>query len=341
MSPFGKLQPTYVPGELWVGGDGVSLGYLNRDDLTKDKFINNPFGEGKIYKTGDLTVLLPDGAVNYIGRIDNQVKLRGFRIELSEIDSKILSFTGIKESITVIHDKNICSYIVTSSEISIENLRKYLSDNLPAFMVPSFITVLDSLPLNINGKVDRKKLPPPSFCQEERKIIMPRNEIDKAIVDELKTILHLDNISIDDSFFGIGGDSLTAITLSVRLSDKFNFSISVKDIFDNPVIQNLSNFIANNDSSQEQNTIQKAKEQDFYPLSFAQKRIYYANLMAGDNSILYNVSGGFLFENKLDFEKVQNALNKLIDLHSSFRTIFTLENRRNCSKDFASCENYS
>ncbi len=337
VSPSGKLQPAYVPGELWVGGDGVSLGYLNRDDLTKDKFIDNPFGEGKIYKTGDLTVLLPDGSINYIGRIDNQVKLRGFRIELSEIDCKILTFTGIKESITVIHDRNICSYIVTSEEISIDNLRKYLSDNLPAFMVPSFITVLDSLPLNINGKVDRKKLPPPSFGQEKREVVLPRNEIDKIIIDELKDILHLENISIDDSFFGIGGDSLTAITLSVHLSDKFNFSVSVKDIFDNPTIQNLSDFIANNDNSQGQTTISKAEEKDAFPLSFAQKRIYYANLMAGDKSILYNVSGGFLFENKLEAEKVQNALNKLLELHSSFRTIFTLENRRNCSKNFTSC----
>ena len=326
VSNTGNLQPVGVPGELWVGGDGLSLGYLNRPDLTEEKFIKNPFGDGKIYKTGDLTVFLPDGSINYIGRIDNQIKLRGFRIELSEIDSKILTFAGIKESVTIIHNKNICSYIVTEKNTSVDNLRKYLGTVLPSFMIPNFITELDSLPLNVNGKVDRKKLPLPTLNEENREIVPVRNNLDKIIIDELKEILGIDNISIKDSFFGIGGDSLNAITLCTHLANKLGISISVKDIFENPIIENLSDLVADNKIMETCEEITKAPESEFYPLSCAQSRIYYANTVALNKKILYNVSGGLLFDTVLDSAKVQESLNKLIELHSSFRTVFKYEN---------------
>ena len=302
---------------------GLSLGYLNRDELTKEKFIDNPFGEGKVYKTGDLVSLLPNGAINYIGRIDNQVKLRGFRIELSEIDNKILEFPGIKESITIIYSNTICSYIITKSDISLKDLKKHLSEELPAFMVPSFITILNSLPLNINGKVDKKRLPLPEFNNENKNVVAPRNNIDKVIIEELQKILKIDNISIKDSFFGIGGDSLNAINLCTHLSSILGISVSVKDVFDNPVIENLSDVISNATGNVLNRTITKADENDFYPLSSAQKRIYFANAVTGNNSIVYNVSGGILFKNILAPTKVQDALNRLIALHSSFRTVFT------------------
>lgn len=325
VSPFGVLQPVGVPGELWVGGDGLSLGYLNRPDLNEEKFIKNPFGEGKIYKTGDLVSFLPDGSINYIGRIDNQIKLRGFRIELSEIDAKILNFSGVKESVTIINSNTIYSYVVTETNISLDQLNKYLRKVLPAYMIPSFIMKLDALPLNINGKVDKKSLPLPTSGNLGKEIIPARNDIDKIIIDELKQILHLENISIKDSFFAIGGDSLNAITLCTRLSDKLKVSITVKDVFDNPVVEHLSDVISNNSSSlQVVQTIKKSKIMDFYPLSSAQKRIYYAHTMSG-NSIVYNVCGGILFKNKLAPSKVQKALDNLLKVHSSFRTVFTYE----------------
>lgn len=302
---------------------GVALGYLNRDELTKEKFIDNPFGEGKVYKTGDLVSLLPNGAINYIGRIDNQVKLRGFRIELSEIDNKILEFPNIKESITIVYSNTICSYIITKTDISLKDLKKHLSEELPAFMVPSFITVLDALPLNINGKVDKKRLPLPAFADSNKDIVAPRNNIDKIIIEELQKILKIDNISIKDSFFGIGGDSLNAITLCTHLSSILSVSISVKDVFDNPVIENLSDVIASKSGNDLNKTIPKSENKAFYPLSSAQKRIYYANAVTGNNSIVYNVSGGILFKNILAPTKVQDALNKLVEMHSSFRTVFS------------------
>lgn len=304
---------------------GVALGYLNREDLTKEKFIPNPFGSGTVYKTGDLVVQLPDGCINYIGRIDNQIKLRGLRIELGEIDAKILEFSGIKESVTIINSSNICSYIVTENSVSLDDLKKHLRDVLPEFMVPSFITKLDAIPLNISGKVDKKSLPIPSI-NSDREIISARNDLDKIIIDELKQILKIDNISIKDSFFGIGGDSLNAITLSTHLSNKLNVCITVKDIFDNPIIEHLSDFVSNNNIMQTKQTIIKTDKRDFYPLSSAQKRIYYASTVAGNQNIVYNVSGGILFNNILDENKVQLVLDKLVELHPSFRTSFSYQN---------------
>lgn len=220
----------------------------------------------------------------------------------------------------------ICSYIVTRQEISLDELNKHLRKTLPSFMVPTYIKVLESIPMNANGKADKKQLPPPSFEEKGREIVSARNELDKAIIDELKQILHLENISIEDSFFGIGGDSLNAITLCTHLSDKLKISITVKDIFDNPVIKHLSDFIAENHEQTEEKMITKAEESLHYPLSCAQRRMYYANTVSGNNTVVYNVSGGMLFKNKLESIKVQEALNKLIDLHTSFRTVFTYEN---------------
>lgn len=305
---------------------GLSLGYLNRPDLTKDKFIKNPFGEGMIYKTGDLTAFLPDGNINYLGRIDNQIKLRGFRIELSEIDHKILTFAGIKESITIINSNNICSYIVTKKDISLDNLKKYLSKILPTFMVPNFIVKLDSLPLTVNGKVDKRSLPLPSSMSTNREIIPARNGMDKIIVDVLKEILHLENISIKDSFFEIGGDSLIAISLSTHLSDKLNVAVSVKDIFDNPIIENLSDVISNSTSKTEKQAICKTDKKDYYALSSAQKRIYYACSLAKESSTFYNIPMGILLDKIPDIDKLKKAFSMLVNKHESLRTYFEVVN---------------
>ena len=325
VSNSNTLQPVYTPGELWVGGDGLALGYLNRPDLNDEKFIDNPFGKGKVYKTGDLVTFLPNGSINYIGRIDNQVKLRGFRIELSGIDAKILSFPGVKESATIIRSGSIYSYIVSDDEIKIDKLEKYLRSVLPTFMVPTSIIKLDSFPLNVNGKLDKKKLPEPTSVSN-KEVIPPRNDMDRIIIDELKEILNIDNISIKDSFFGIGGDSLNAITLCTYLSHKFGLTISVKDVFDNPVIENLSDFVSNNNIMKTSQTVLRAEKREIYPLSYAQKRIYYANTVALKDNVVYNVSGGIYFDELLDKNKVKNALNKLIALHTSFRTVFKYEN---------------
>lgn len=278
---------------------------------------------GKIYKTGDLAMFLPDGNIYYIGRIDNQVKLRGFRIELGEIDARILSYHGIKESVTIVVNNSICSYVVLKENIALNELKNYLSNNLPSFMVPSFIIELDSLPLNVSGKIDKRALPSPLENNSTKEIVLPRNKLDQILINELENLLKIQNISISDSFFGLGGDSLNAISLSTRLSSKLNINLTVKDIFENPIIENLSDKISTIASSYKLASISKAVTAASYPLSYAQKRIYYASTISGKDSVVYNTCGGFLFNSILDVNKVTTALNKLAKTHPSFRTIFT------------------
>lgn len=246
VSKLGGLQPLGVPGELLVGGDGLSTGYLNRTDLNNDKFIDNPFEKGKIYKTGDLVEQLPDGAINFIGRIDNQVKIRGFRIELSEIDSIILNYPEIKESITVLinkdTEKHICTYFSANRKININKLKEFIKEQLPSYMVPSYTVQLHKLPLNINGKVERKKLPPVDFSNSNKKILKPKNEIEEEILKCLQEITKKENISTDDNFIDdIGMDSLNSMELATKL---YKYDITIQDITTYPAIKLLAKKIS-------------------------------------------------------------------------------------------------
>lgn len=328
VSKTGTLQPIGVPGELWVGGDGIARGYINNYELTKQKFVKNPFGEGIIYKTGDQVKWLPDGNLVFLTRLDKQIKLRGYRIELEDIDTNILKYNGIKQSISILielnNQKAICSYIIADEQININNLKAFVADYLPKYMIPKYILQVESLPLTISGKLDRRSLPIPAF--EEDKIVPARNLVDECIINKICNMFKLKQISIDSSFFDIGGDSLSAISLSTYLSTKYNLSISVKDIFEHSVIKDLSDYISCNlTNNKEIITISKVTKKEYYPISSAQKRIYYASSM-DTNSLLYNISGGLIFDKIPDVNKLENCIRILINRHESFRTSFTLLN---------------
>ena len=321
-----KLCPIETIGELIVGGDGVSRGYLNAKELTKEKFISNLFGEKRLYKTGDLVKWLPDGSISFIGRADNQVKIRGNRIELNEINSKILEFENIKECVCLVKEINdekvICAYYVENSKISVNELRKFLRHSLPSFMIPSYFISLPKMPLNANGKIDKKLLPEPKTSEHETKdIIKPRNSIDEFLVKTLKNLLEISEISIDNSFFDLGGDSLNAINFCTIINQKFNVHLLIQDIFKNPIISELSDKISNL-SSYKIDSIKKIKKAEFYPTSAAQKRIYFSSMMSDTNSKVYNITGGIELSKKIDTKKVQNIFNELIRRHESLRTYF-------------------
>ena len=324
VSKTGTFQPIGVPGELYVGGDGVSRGYLNRADLTKAKFINTP--NGRIYKTGDLVRWLPNGTIEFLGRIDNQVKIRGFRVELNEINIKISSFPNVKESYTTIStvngQKHICSYVVFKESATENELRSFLKTALPSYMIPSYIIVLDKLPLNTNGKVDKKALPSPNHFKKS--IIKPRNSIDKFIISSLSDLLKFDNISIDDSFIELGIDSLSAITLSSILDKKYNVKISVKDILNDMTISDLSDIIKTANKTSDIHILRSPK-QDSYPLSSAQRRIYYSSKMIGENNTVYNIPGYLMFNKKLDTEKVDYVFSEIVQKNACFRTSFIID----------------
>ena len=322
------LLPVGVAGELLLGGNGIVKGYLNNPDLTNQKFIKNPFGDGIVYKTGDLARWLPDGNIDFIGRIDNQVKVRGFRIELNEIDANILTFPSVKQSFSALKEINntkfICSYIVSETSVNTKELKEYLSEKMASHMIPTYVMQLDKLPLNINGKVDKNKLPIPSISRNNDDIVLARNDTDKIILNMLKDLFGFESVSIDDNLFDIGIDSLSCITLANSISNKLEITITVKDIFDNTTVQDLSDYISKLDNSVSSSTITKAIACDYYPLSSAQKRIYYASSM-NNSSTLYNTSGGIILDKALDVNLLKDCFNTLISRHEALRTHFEIK----------------
>ena len=329
VSMDGKLQPLSVRGELLVGGDGVGQGYLNRDDLTKDKFIKNPFGEGYVYKTGDLVKVLPDGNIDFIGRIDNQVKIRGFRVELSEIDNAINKFNGIFKVCTTINElngnKSIVTYFTANKKIDIKELSKFLREKLPNYMVPSCFIQLDNFPLNINGKIERGKLPKPTLDTNlSNKVIKKaKSKIEKKLLEIYKDVLGLDDISIDDNFFDLGGDSLSAIKLSTKINEELKIQMGISILFDNPSIYELAKVLETVKSPiQSDLEIKSTSKKDFYPTSSAQKRLYFSTIKDGKDSILYNICGGLIFDKTPNIEKLNYCFNELIRKNESLRTSF-------------------
>lgn len=330
-----NICPIEVPGEIYISGDGVGHGYMNNQDLTNKSYIKNIFSnQNKIlYKTGDLGYYCNNGEIMCLGRCDNQVKIRGLRIELEEIENEILNFEEIDNCVVVKKISKeghefLCAYFKSSNKININTIRSSLQSKLPKYMVPQYFVELDEIPYTPNGKIDRKKLPMPNIKVKNKEIVLPRNDTDKVLIDLLKDMINVQNISIEDSFFELGGDSLTAINLCTKIYSKFNVQIFVKDILETPIIKDLSDLISNkiiSDKPTKQKKLVKASKSEYYPVSSAQKRMYYSTKRISEGNLVYNVSGALLIDSLLETEKVKNAFSKIIDLHPSFRTRFILK----------------
>jgi len=271
-----SLQPVPigVPGELHVGGAGLARGYLNRPELTAEKFIANPFCEeissfgpsNLLYKTGDLGRYLPDGNIELIGRIDNQVKIRGFRIELAEIEAVLSQHPAVRESVVLVWEetnarKRLVAYVVPdareqNSSLSSSELRQFLQERLPEYMVPSAFVLLEKLPLTPNGKLDRRALPQKyDHVFEETAFIEPQTPTEKELAQIWMAILELEKVGINESFFAIGGHSLMAMQLVSRVRMRFGVELALYDFFAAPTIQKLAELVeeeilANADSNQ-------------------------------------------------------------------------------------------
>lgn len=320
-----NLLPFGVEGEMYVLGDGVFKGYLNREDLNKEKLLKiKKYSDKQIYKSADSAILHENGELEYIGRIDTQVKIRGFRVELGEIENKILKYANIDKCIVCKKsDENnrefLCAYYIKNGPVDIHLLRKSLAKDLPNYMIPHYFVEIDSIPINFNGKTDYKALPLPNTIVEEN-IVKPRNLIDKSLYKTYESILNIKNFSMNSSFYELGGDSLTAISISSELSRIFNKNITVRDVLEHPILVDLSDYISSLESSHK-NTINTIKSSDYYPISSAQKRIYYSCLKDKD-SLLYNIAGGIILDKELDKNKLENCYKELIKRHSSLRTHF-------------------
>ncbi|WP_312580197.1 amino acid adenylation domain-containing protein, partial [Clostridium sp.] len=244
-----KLLSIGIPGELCISGCGLARGYLNKPELTAEKFIANPFEVGaKMYKTGDLARWLPDGNIEFLGRIDNQVKLRGFRIELGEIENRLLQNPNIKEAVVVIKEnkdsgKYICAYVVSKEEIKKLNLRNYLKEKLPEYMIPSYFVQLKNIPVTYSGKVNKKALPEPKLEGSLNEYRSPRNQIEESLTNIWSEILGLKKVGIDDDFFSIGGNSIVAARIVSLINKKLQANLLIKDLLANPDIKSLAKII--------------------------------------------------------------------------------------------------
>ena len=254
-----QLVPVGVPGEMYVGGAGVTRGYLNRDQLTAERFIVSPFNNSSLYKTGDKACYLPNGDLEYLGRIDNQVKLRGFRIELGEIEALLASHAQVWETVVLVRedtagDKRLVAYLVPQPEITlkIEEIRQFMKAQLPDYMVPNAFVILEALPLTANGKVDRRALPLPDLDSERLdKYIAPRTPMEEKLVTIWEQVLKVEQVGINDNFFELGGHSLLVTQLVSRIRDTFNIEIPLRDLFTAPTVSQLA---ASIEQSQQQNS---------------------------------------------------------------------------------------
>ncbi|RBL90135.1 non-ribosomal peptide synthase/polyketide synthase [Chitinophaga flava] len=248
-----QLCPVGVPGEICVSGVGVGRGYLNRPELTAEKFINDPFITGmtvRMYRTGDLGRWLPDGSLEYLGRIDDQVKVRGYRVELGEIEHALQQHEQIQQAVVVARPdrrghKQLVGYVVTAADFDRDSVQALLKSRLPEYMVPSLLITLDKLPLTANGKVDRKALPSPEDIQElsSQTYIPPRNETEALLVEVWQDLLGLEKIGVQDNFFELGGHSLQVIRLLSTVRKKFQVEVAVRTFFQLATIEQLARYV--------------------------------------------------------------------------------------------------
>lgn len=240
-------QPVGVPGEICIAGDGVTKGYINNESLTREKYIDLPrLKETLVYRTGDIGQWLPNGEIELWGRIDNQVKIRGYRIELDEIDTCLMQHKDIVDCTTIDRtdsdgNKYLCSYVVSDSNVSSKEIRNYLSLKVPEYMVPSFIIQLDEIPMNTNGKINRQALPEPiQYLEKNRQIVLPQNVTERKVLNIMSDVLGINNLSITDDFFDMGGHSLKVAEFINRISDELQIQLNFKELFGNTTPQQIA-----------------------------------------------------------------------------------------------------
>ncbi|MFS1514463.1 amino acid adenylation domain-containing protein [Chengkuizengella sp. SCS-71B] len=320
-----NLMPIGLTGELHISGVGLARGYLNRKELTEEKFINNPFHSGnKMYKTGDLARWLQDGNIEYLGRNDHQVKIRGHRVELGEIEQHLINHESIQEVAVITSEMNgtfyLCAYFTSKVNLNTASLRSYMNKCVPEYMIPSYFIQLKEMPINSNGKLDRKKLPVPTQ-QIKTSFVAPRNVTEETLKNIWEQVLEIESISIHQNFFELGGHSLKATVLVSKIYREMNVEIKVRDVFTYNTIYKLSNHISKQTKSSI-TPIPSLEKKQYYEVSTAQKRMYILNELEGENSIAYNMPSAFKVEGDFNVNHFYQQIGALIERHEIFRTSF-------------------
>ncbi|WP_159882307.1 non-ribosomal peptide synthetase [Paenibacillus puerhi] len=341
MDRHGGLAPIGVPGELCIAGEGVARGYWGREELTAEKFGKHPFVEGqRMYRTGDLARWLPNGEIEFLGRIDNQVKIRGHRIELGEIETRLARHDAVKEAVVIAREvegqQELCAYVVGREGAAIDQteLKRHLKEGLPAYMIPSWFVELDSIPLTNNGKVNRKALPAPDpVSRAGGEYEAPRNETEETLARIWSQVLHAEAVGVHDHFFDLGGHSLKATVMAGEIHKQLQVKIPLRELFQRPTIRELGEYIEQSltrdvtGSGLTRNgfaRIERCEEQACYEASSAQKRMYTVQQL-DKQSTAYNMPGVYELEGKVDPARIEAALQALVQRHEVLRTSFAIQ----------------
>ncbi|MBV8786757.1 MAG: amino acid adenylation domain-containing protein, partial [Mycobacterium sp.] len=315
--------PAGVVGELYVAGAGLATGYVGRAGLTAARFVACPFGApgSRMYRTGDLVSWGADGQLQYLGRADEQVKIRGYRIELGDVQAALLALAGVEQAtVTAREDqpgeKRLVGYVTGSADPT--ELRTALADRLPGYMVPAAIVALDAMPLTINGKLNTPALPAPEY-QDATRYRAPSGATEEILAGIYAQVLGLERVGVDDSFFDLGGDSLSAMRLVAAINTELNTNLSVRTVFEAPTIAALAPGIGEDPGRVA--PLVAMERPAVLPLSFAQNRLWFLNQLHGPSPV-YNLAVALRLDGTLDTAAMAAALNDVVARHESLRTLF-------------------
>jgi amino acid adenylation domain-containing protein len=325
--------PVGVHGELYIGGDGLARGYLNRPELTAELFVRNPFSDlpdSRLYRTGDRARYLTDGNIEFLGRVDNQVKIRGHRIELGEIEAALNQYPGVKDSVVVARERDSSSerelvgYLVPSEPATSSDLRNFLREKLPDYMVPSIFVPLEALPLTPNGKIDLYALPTPDGTRQkiDQGYVAPRTEIEELIAQVWREVLKLETVGVYDNFFELGGHSLVATRVAARLRTNFSIDLPLRKLFELPTVADLAehiDFLRRHQRGVSVPPIIPVPRDRPMPLSFSQGRLWFLQKL-DSNLTAYNIPATFRIEGDLNIFALEKALGEIVNRHEVLRT---------------------
>jgi amino acid adenylation domain-containing protein len=329
----GQPAPAGVTGELFVAGGGVGRGYHGRAALTAERFLPDPFGApgSRMYRTGDLARWLPQGELDYLGRIDHQVKIRGFRIELGEIEASLLALPEVQDATVTVQgdghgNPRLVGYLVAAdveARPAAQTLREALAASLPDYMVPSQLIWLDALPLTPNGKLDRRALPAPDAIASTAVYVAPRTPAEQALSRLWSEVLGVERVGLHDNFFDLGGHSLMAVRLTAALRRELGVEVPLADLFAHPVLSRFARVVARAEASALP-PIAPRDASEPAPLSFAQQRLWFLDQLDKRASAAYHLPIGVRLSGALDVAPLQRALDRIVQRHEALRTRFEL-----------------
>ena len=320
-----RLQPVPegVVGELYVAGRGVGVGYIGRTGLTASRFVPCPFGEPgtRMYRTGDLVRWRADGQLQYLGRADEQVKIRGYRIEPGEIQAVLAGLDGVEQAVVIARedrpgDPRLVGYFTGTADPV--KIRVALAEKLPAYMVPAAVLELSALPLTVSGKLDRRALPAPDY-QDTENYRAPSTPTEEILAGIFAQVLGTDRVGVDDSFFDLGGDSLSAMRLVAAVNNSLGSGLAVRALFETPTVAQLAPRVTGDETRSE--PLVAGPRPDVVPLSFAQNRLWIVDQLQGPSPI-YNLPVALRLHGQLDADALGAALADVVDHQESLRTRF-------------------